>query len=111
LTWPVRSKQLGLYVNASAPASTPITIGTVPAGKTWLVKDWSFYNAAGTSRQMLLFVKQGANSVVADSGTAASGTVTGNNGRHLVLQAGDVLQIQFQQAGASHVTISGAQLG
>jgi hypothetical protein len=107
MTWPVRSRQLGTYLNASAPGS----IGTVPAGKTWLIKDWSFYNAAGSSRTMLLLVVKGASVIVADSGTAASANVVGNNQRHLVLAAGDVLQIQFQSAGASHVIISGAQLG
>lgn len=101
----------GIYVNNTAPAATPITIGTVPSGKKWLLKDWSFYNASGGSRQCLVFLKSGATTCVIDSGTAAGSGVIGNNNRHVVLNAGDILQVQFQTTGASHFQASGAQLG
>lgn len=111
MSWPVRSKRFGLY-NGTPAANTFTSLGTVPAGKTWLLKEWSFYNGGATTKTATIVVKiSGVVTVVDHSAAVASGIITGNNTRHFVLNAGDELGFQTSVSQLVHVTASGAQLG
>lgn len=110
MPWPIRSTRLGFYV-ATPAANTPVFLGTVPAGKKWLVKEWSAYNAGAASRTVIMILQSGATNLVFDVATVASGASTGNSTRHTVLNAGESLYFQTTTAQAIHVQVSGAQLG
>ncbi len=111
MPWPVRSTRLGLYLGTPA-ANTPVTLGTVPAGKVWLFKDWSAYNAGAGTRNVIIFLRSGGVDHVIDAAAAlASGSVIGNHQRNVVLAAGDSLRFQTSLATPIHISAHGAQLG
>jgi hypothetical protein len=111
MSWPVRSRQLAFW-SASAAGATFITLGTVPAGKTWLVKDMYLYNDLSVARNFSLVTKQGL--VYAHIFFAAaipSGGVSGFTGRSIVLPQLAQLQMYTPTAGPLQLVLSGAQLG
>lgn len=110
MTWPVRSKRLGLY-NGTPAANTPVALGTVPAGKTWLFKEWSVYAAGASTHTIVIMINVGGTRTVIDRAVVTSGTTSGQSERHTVLNAGEVLEFQTTSATAIMVTSSGAQLG
>ena len=112
MTWPVRSKRLGLYGGAPT-ANVFVSLGTVPSGKTWLVKDWSAYNSAGAGRNVFLMVKVSGVTYVVDYVNGLVNTsVAGNSNRHIVLNAGEEIGFQSSTNAANlYVQVSGAQLG
>lgn len=111
MPWPVRSQRFGLY-NGTPAANTPVSLGTVPASKKWLLKEWSAYNAGASSRNVVMLVNvAGTRTVIDLAATVASASITGNHDRHFVLNAGETLEFQTSVAQAIHVTASGAQLG
>lgn len=110
MPWPIRSTRFAFY-SASPAANTPISLGTVPTGKKWLVKDWSVYNAGAASRTMYMMIGNGGVNLVWDLATVASAGITGNHDRHVVLNAGESLVFQSSTNQAVMIQISGAQLG
>lgn len=111
MSWPVRSKRLAIY-HAIPAANVPVFLGTVPAGKTWLVKDWSFFNQGAATRNFYLQVDVGGVKYVVDAAlNVATGNPSGNPNRHLVLNAAESLYFQTSQAQLIDVQVSGAQLG
>ena len=111
MTWPVRSKLLGQY-SATPAANTLITLGTVPAGKTWLVKDVVFHNSGAAARNLFLWATIGGVAyVVLQAPALAAAATSASSGRSIVLPAAGVLQFSSSTAQALIVYVSGAQLG
>lgn len=111
MPWPVRSVRFGLY-NGTPAANTPVSLGTVPAGKKWLLKEWQAYNAGASSRTVVMLVNvAGVRTVIDVAAAVPSANPAGNSNRHFVLNTGETLEFQTSVAQAIHITASGAQLG
>lgn len=110
MSWPVRSRLLGSFKGSPA-AFTFVSLGTVPQGKTWLVKEWSIYNGGSGSRSFYLLIRLAGVTWVWDRTVLTADTVGGNFGRHLVLPAGYELGFQSGLSGNLDIFVSGAQLG
>lgn len=111
MTWPVRSRLLGRHV-ASATAGTVYSLGTVPAGKTWLVKDWRCFNPSGAAIDINLYAKTGGVSGVIDRITAIAGDGIGQHTPvNIVLPAGYELTFIVSATKTISLHVSGAQLG
>jgi hypothetical protein len=111
MSWPVRSRLLAFYV-ATPPGGTWVVLGTVPAGKTWLVKQWTAYNGGGGVRDILLGMRQGAVDCIIQKGAAVpSAAVTGTAGLSAVFPAGTQLMFWSSTATPIQLHVSGAELG
>lgn len=107
----VRTKEIG-HAIATFAATAP-TIGTVPAGKTWIVKEWSFYNGNSPSVSGYLAVNRGADGFVVDRQSFTADTCKSGSGRFLVLEAGDSLQLLtagLLSGDSLRIWVSGAEL-
>lgn len=111
MTWPVRSKLLGRHV-ASATGGTFYSLGTVPTGKTWIIKDWRIYNAAGGSIDINLYSKRaGVRGVIDRLAAVAGDSINGKTGILVVMAAGDELEFIVSATKVISLHVSGAQLG
>lgn len=111
MSWPVRSRLLGRHV-ASATAGTAYSLGVVPAGKTWLIKDWRIFNPSGAALDINLYLKTGGVSGVIDRIT---GIPSDGIGQHtpvnIVAPAGYELTFIVSTTKIISLHVSGAQLG
>lgn len=111
MPWPIRSTRFGLY-NASPAPFGLVVLGTVPAGKRWLVKEWAVYNGAGVARNVYMGLRTGGVFYTVEFVSAlASGNLFKSFGRETVLNAGDELAFQTSVIGSILLVVSGAQLG
>lgn len=111
MTWPVRSRLLGRYV-ASATGGSVISLGTVPVGKTWLLKDFRIYNASGTAIDCNLYARRSGVTGVIDKIVAIPGDGIGQHTpTNIVMAAGDELLFAISATKSISLHVSGAQLG
>lgn len=110
MPWPIRSTRLGLY-NGTPAANAQVLLGTVPAGKRWLLKEWSMFNLGAATRDIAIYINVGGTLTVIDWARTLTGQPNGNSSRHTVLNAGESLQFVSTTAQLLHLTASGAQLG
>lgn len=110
MPWPVRSTRFGIYHGTPA-ANTQVLLGTVPAGKKWLLKEWSAFNFGAATRDLALWINVGGTLYVIDWARVLTGNPTGNSNRHTVLNAGESLQFTSSTAQLLDFSASGAQLG
>lgn len=111
MPWPVRSRLL----HASAQNRTGgavHTLGVVPAGKTWLIKDWRVYNSAAGPQDVNIGLKLGPTFINCDK---LAGIGVGQVGQHtpvnIVLPAGAELYMVNSATGIVQIVVSGAELG
>lgn len=111
MAWPTRSSRLAHYggILTAGPIFYPVT---VPAGKTWLIKDWMVFNGEGSVRSYALWVKvDNVPIIVWHSGNvSASSSVVGQN-RSIVAHAGEGIGISISANGSVQFYMSGAKLG
>lgn len=111
MTWPVRSKRLAFYT-ATPAANTSILLGTVPTGKTWLIKEWTAYNAGANTRDLYLQLFSGGVGVNVDKITGlTAGNLVYKADHHLVLTAAEEVRFLSSTAQAVNITVHGAELG
>lgn len=84
----------------------------VPAGKTWLIKDFVFWNGGAAGQNAYLYSVTGAVlTVVANFQGIGNGANGSSAGRSIVVPAGSRMAWSVSANTLIHVTISGAQLG
>lgn len=107
-----RSKRLAGPV--SIPDNTVVVLGTVPAGKTWLVKSIRGVSYGSLAGAVFLYVGAVANAnLVCRLAVAALSQTVDPDTDPIVLSAGEVLRAAlYSPAGAGPIvlTISGAEL-
>lgn len=102
-----RSRQLG-GIRATT-ATTYHALGTVPAGKRWLIKWWSVYSVPG-SDVILSFLRGSDVWILQRTTVPATGSLApGAGGCGHVLEPGDVLRVWSSVAGVT-TTVSGIEL-
>lgn len=104
---PTRSSVLGA---SAAAAGVPVTIGTVPAGTTWIAKSAFMADQGGLGGLCFVWFRRNSTGVlgifaVADYSTVPFGEWEG----WVVGEPGDVLEV-FSDTTLSHVWVSGAEL-
>jgi hypothetical protein len=103
----VRTNNL-VHAVGIGPASTPVY--TTPAGFRTLVKDGSFRVQSGGPTDLTFFVNRGGVGVtVFYAGGLATGAFVSFSGRQVVLEPGDVLEVNGS-SGTFSVSVSGAEL-
>lgn len=111
MTWPVRSRLLAVHAGALV-AGVDVIVGTVPSGKTWLVKDMTAYNGVGSARSFyFLLIYAGVRVLWHGSSSVGAAGVLWSGERHVVLPAGAQLGYVSGAGGAATCQASGAQLG
>jgi hypothetical protein len=111
VSWPVRSRLLAVH-SGNLVAGTDLVLATVPAGKTWLIKDMTAYNGTAGSRSFYFGITSAGVRVLwhGSSGVGAAGVLWSGE-RHIVLPAGGQVFYVSGGAGAATCQVSGAQLG
>lgn len=94
------------------PPGVEVALATVPSGKTWLVKDFRFYNAGGGSQSCFLGIQQaGVTGIFDGIAGVGPGQVGQHTGLGMVMPAGATLILVATAGGQLHLYVSGAQLG
>jgi len=110
LSWPVRSRCL--YHSRGTLSATTHSLGVVPTGKTWLVKEFAVTNITGSSSSIVVYHLRGTAYVPFwIPGSVPNGTLVRAGPFGTVLAAGDDLVIYTPIAGEYAIAVYGAQLG
>lgn len=112
MTWPVRSKALAFWRQATT-ANTKYYAAAVPSGKKWLVKNIVFYNGSAATTTFYIWHKNSGTEYPIDQTPAlAVEGVFNHISLSIVLEAGD--QLGFSTTATKTlvaVVAYGAQLG
>lgn len=111
MPWPVRSRLL-CRNTASLPGGAVTILGTVPAGKTWLVKEIAIWNStAGSGSCNFGDVIAGSHANAEKISPIAASDFALRVGRNWVLPSGYGLYVVPSATGVWQIHISGAELG
>lgn len=91
----VYSKRLGSAV--TTVDNTATTVGTVPAGKVWIVREW-IWNQTGTGSARGRLVVAGVTGNTDLTGLLAQFGLDARTQRHVVLYAGETLSMRAQNS-------------
>lgn len=87
------------------------TLATVPAGRTWIAKDVTLYNRAGSSNYLSLYVQSvGGDPTPFYTGTLAPDQVVRLTGLFVVLEPGETIRIYNDTGGSAGIAVCGADL-